>query len=124
MVLPAGMVTVSLMLPLPLALKPLAPPVAVQVTPVKAAGKVSVTVAPVTLLGPALVTTRVYVSLVPGTAVVLPSVLVICRSAWGVSVSVSVALLFPGLGSITPAGAVTVAVLLRLPVAPALMVPV
>ena len=32
---------------------------AVQVTPVRAAGKVSVTVAPVTALGPALVTTMV-----------------------------------------------------------------
>jgi hypothetical protein len=45
------------------------------------------------------------------------SVLVTARSAIGVSVSVSVALLFPVDGSVTPAGAVTVAVLLRLPVA-------
>src|SRR5215471_8860408 len=38
--------------------------------------------------------------------------------------SVSVAELLPGVGSVTPAGAVTVAVLTRLPVAPALMVSV
>ena len=37
----------------------------------------------------------------------------------GVSVSVSVAELLPGFGSLTPAGAVTVAVFDRLPVAPA-----
>src|SRR6516164_592258 len=39
------------------------------------------------------------------------------RSAWGVSVSVSVALLLPGLGSVTPAGGLTVAVLVGGPVA-------
>ena len=59
--LPTGMVTVSLILPLPLAVKPVAPPVAeaVYVSLKKLAGKVSITVAPVTLLGPALVTTMV-----------------------------------------------------------------
>ena len=62
--------------------------------------------------------------LVPGTAEVTPSVLVMDRSAWGVSVSVSLALLLTGLGSVTPAGGVTVAVLLSEPVALALMVPV
>ena len=45
------------------------------------------------------------------------SVLVTETSADGVSVSVSVALLFPGVGSVTPPGAVTVAVFDRLPVA-------
>ena len=47
---------------------PVAPPVlvAVKVAPVKLAGNVSATLAPVTLLGPALVTTTVYESLVPG----------------------------------------------------------
>src|SRR6516225_10242842 len=39
------------------------------------------------------------------------------RSAWGVRMSVSLALLLAGLGSVTPAGAVTVAVLSRVPVA-------
>src|SRR5262245_17868895 len=39
------------------------------------------------------------------------------RSAWGVSVSVSLALLLPGVGSVTPAGGLTLAVLTRVPVA-------
>ena len=53
---------------------------------------------------------------------VTPSVLVIARSALAPSVSVSVAELLPGVGSVTPAGAVTVAVLLSVPVAAAEMV--
>ena len=44
------------------------------------------------------------------------------RLALGDSVSVSDALLLPGVGSVTPAGAVTVAVLLSEPVAPAAIV--
>src|SRR5262245_47547554 len=39
------------------------------------------------------------------------------RSAWGVSASLSLALLLPGVGSVTPAGGATVAVLTRAPVA-------
>src|SRR5262249_9539148 len=54
---------------------------------------------------------------VPGTAVVVPSVLVICRSACGVSESVSVAVLSVGAGAVTPAGGVSVAVLVSVPVA-------
>src|SRR5215468_10022376 len=54
---------------------------------------------------------------VPGTADRTPSVLVMARSAWGVRVSVSVALLLAGLGSVTPGGGLTVAVLTRVPVA-------
>ena len=56
--LPAGIVRVSWMLPVPVAVNPDAPPlcVAVNVTPVKIAGKLSVIVAPLTLLGPAFVT--------------------------------------------------------------------
>ncbi len=56
-------------------------------------------------------------TLLPGITVVTPSVFVIVRSAVGLSVSVSVALLLPGVGSVTPAGAVTVAVLASVPVA-------
>jgi hypothetical protein len=41
----------------------------------------------------------------------------------GATVSVSVAELFPGVGSVTPAGTETVAVLARVPVAAALTVP-
>ncbi len=60
-VLPAGRLTVSLMLPLPLAVKPEAPPVptAVNVSLTIAAGSTSLTVAPITSLGPLLVTTIV-----------------------------------------------------------------
>ncbi len=53
-----------------------------------------------------------------------PSVFVIARSASGVSVSVSVALLLPGVGSVTPPGTVMVAVFTREPVAVADTVPV
>ena len=59
---PTGMkVTVSLMLPLPLASLPVTPaePTLVQVTPVRVAGKVSATTTLVAALGPALVTTMV-----------------------------------------------------------------
>ena len=53
----------------------------------------------------------------PGTTVVRPSVLVIETSAVGVSVSMSVAELLADVGSVTPAGADTVAVLVSEPVA-------
>src|SRR4030095_3454571 len=49
------------------------------------------------------------------------SVFVTETSAEGASVSVSVALLLPGVGSVTPPGAVTVAVLINDPVADAEM---
>src|SRR6187399_1776928 len=55
--------------------------------------------------------------LVPGMALVWPSVLVMDRSALGVSVSVSVAVLSDGSESVTPVGGLTVAVLLNEPVA-------
>src|SRR3954463_10123946 len=106
-------------------------PDAVQVPPpapthvhvqVSDAGKVSATVAPAALLGPAFEAVMVYVTEPPAVAVVTPSVLVIERSAEAPRVSLSVALLLPGVGSVTPAGAVTVAVLLRVPVAAAEMV--
>jgi hypothetical protein len=108
---PTGRLTVSLMLPEPEAVAvPPPAPTAVQVTPVRDAGKVSATVAPVALLGPALDAVIVYVTEPPGVAATTPSVLVMARSAWGVRVSLSVALLLAGSGSMTPPGAVTVAV--------------
>jgi hypothetical protein len=66
--LPTGMFTVSLMLPLPDAENPVAPPLAtaVQVSLVIDAGNVSAIVAPVATLGPALLTTIVYVVVAPG----------------------------------------------------------
>ena len=60
----------------------------------------------------------------PGTTVVLLSVLVMLRSACGVNVSVSVAVLLAGVGSVVPCGAATVAVLTSVPVADGLTVPV
>ena len=96
------------------------PPAPVQVhVQVRLAGKVSATVAPVALLGPALLAVIVYVTEPPDVAVVTPSFTVIAKSALALSVSVSVAELLPGVGSVTPAGAVTVAVLLNVPVAAA-----
>ena len=61
MPLPVGIVGVSLILPVPEAVNPEAPPVcvAVKVTPVKMAGKMSLTLAPVTSFGPRFFTTTV-----------------------------------------------------------------
>src|SRR5258706_580014 len=101
-------------------------PAAVQVPPprpahvhvqVRLAGNVSATVAPVTALGPALLPVIVYVTEPPGVAVVTPSVTVTARFALPASVSLSVAELLPGAVSVTPPGAVIVAVLLSVPVA-------
>src|SRR6185312_2453638 len=106
-------------------------PEAVQVPPpapthvhvaVSEAGKVSATVEAVAFEGPALLAVIVYVTEPPGLAWVTPSVRVTERSAVAASVSVSVAELLPGVGSVTPAGAVTVAVLEREPLADALIV--
>ena len=106
-----------MILPEPLAVQ-VPPPAPTQVqVQVKLAGNVSATVAPVALLGPALLAVIVYVTEPPGVAVATPSVTVIDRSALALSVSVSVAVLFPGVGSVTPPGAATVAVLLSVPVA-------
>ena len=116
---PAGRLAKSLMLPEPDAVQvPPPAPTHVQLQ-VRDAGKVSATVVPVALLGPALLAVMVYVVEPPGVAVVTPSVLVIARSALAPSVSLSVAELLPGVGSVTPAGAVTVEVLLNVPVAAA-----
>ena len=69
-----------------------------------------------------MLATIVYVTGVPGTSEAAPSVLVIARSVCGVSVSVSVALLLPGVGSVV--AAVIVAVLASEPVASAAMLQV
>ena len=75
------------------------------------AGRVSATVAPMALLGPALLAVIVYVADPPAVTVLTPSVLVIERSAWLNSiVSDWVAELLLGTGSVTPPGAETVAV--------------
>ena len=96
----------------------------VHVVPDKIAGTVSVTVAPVTVDGPALEATIVYVTDVPGTSPAAPSVLVIDRSAVGFNVSVSVAALFAAVGSVTPAATAAVAVFASVPVGVEAMVAV
>src|SRR3954451_422165 len=118
MLLPTGIVTVSAIAPLPLAVNPLAlpAPTAVHVAVVIPLGSGSEIVAPVTALGPAFDTTTVYTTLDPGVYVVDPSVFVTARSALLACVSVSVAELFPGVGSVVPLGAVTVAVFTSVPV--------
>src|SRR5215470_15666146 len=92
-----------------------APGAHVHVTPVRPAGTVSATLAAVTGLGPLFPATIVNVRTWPDAVVVRPSVLVTNRSAGGITVSVSVALLFPGVGSVTPGCGVTEAVLLSDP---------
>src|SRR6185295_1324621 len=120
-VTPPGAATVDVLLRLPVAAAVQVPPPApTQVhVQVNEAGKVSATEEPGALLGPALEAVIVYVTEPPGVAVVTPSVLVTARSALAANVSVSVAELLPGVGSVTPPGAATVDVLLRLPVAEA-----
>lgn len=59
----------------------------------------------------------------PGVALVCLSVLVMLKSAVGVTVVVSVLLLLEEVGSVTPVGAATVAVLVMVPVAVELTVP-
>ncbi len=106
------------MFPAPEAVQ-LPPPAPAQVqVQVSAAGKVSATVASV-LLGPAFEALIVYVVEPPAVTVVTPSVLVMPTFACAVSVSVSVAELLPGVGSVTPPAVATVAVLLSEPVAAA-----
>src|SRR4029078_10602485 len=78
-------------------------------------GIASWTGASVIVEGPLLVTTIEYWIDVPATAVPLPSVFVIDRSALGLTEVDAVAVLLAGLGSVAPAGAVTVAVLTIVP---------
>jgi hypothetical protein len=110
--------TVVLMLPLPDAgqLDP-ADAVHVHVATDNVAGNVSVMVVESAAEGPAFEATIVYVTLEPGIAVALPSVLVIDTLARRVMVVVSVAVLLAAVGSLAPPGSVTVAVFDKVPVA-------
>src|SRR5437763_607689 len=114
-----------MMLPLPLATKLVpAVPVAVQAAPPYAAGKTSLTLAATASEGPPSATLHDALPTSPGTATVLPSVFVTDRSATGVKVSVSVSLLLPEVGSLVPLATAAEAVLLSVPVAALLTVPV
>src|SRR5262249_39039093 len=86
----------------------------VQVTPVSAGGGSSMTVAPVTGLGPAFLTTIPYVRGSPGNAAVWPSDLLRDRSATSPAVTVALPESLPGFGSFT-SPAVLVAVFVRSP---------
>ena len=101
------------MLPLPDAAQ--LPPVAehVQAHETSAAGNASLVSTDATF-GPAFEAVIVYVTELPGTALVTPSVFVIETSESLINESVSVALLLPETGSLTPAGEVMLAVLARL----------
>ena len=65
----------------------------------------------------------VYVRVSSGLAIVRPSVFVIDMSTCGVNGSLSVAVLLPGVGSVTAGGTAIVAVLVRVPVAVEATVP-
>ena len=124
---PGAMFTVRLMLPMPLAPPPQVDPAVAaqdQAMRLTGVGKASLTTAPATGFGPGLLATITYRTGLPGVIVVVLSVLVIDRSACGMIVSVSVALLSAGFGSVVPIGAVTVAVLASEPVAVAASVAV
>src|SRR5438094_639741 len=100
------------MLPAPagLPVEPTPANTAVHVAPEITPGRLSVTVAPVTKLGPRLATVIVYAIGLPAVYVALPSVLVTLRSDTGAGVSVSVALLLPPTGSVVPPGTAAEAV--------------
>src|SRR6266508_5879059 len=124
---PLTRLTVVAMLPLPLAAPHAFGAVAVQVqvkpAPLSAAGSGSLTAAPVTSLGPLLVTTMVYVRGCPGTYGFGLLVLVIDRSAVMLAGFWLVAVLLVSVGSFVPLGGVTVAVLTNCPVVPLGTVP-
>ena len=116
-VLAAGMSTNSSIEPDPVAEPQTAEPVEAhdQVAPTSPAGRASTTWIPSICDGPGLVTTIVYVVEVPATMVDTPSVLVIDTSPSPLTVVVSVATLSALLGSMTPGGAATAAVLVTVP---------
>src|SRR5438046_1750665 len=91
-------------------------PTQVQVT-ASEAGKVSATVAPAASLGPAFEVGRASGRDRAAVAVVGPSVVVIARSAVAPNLTMSVAARSPGVGTVTPSVALSVAVLERVSVA-------
>ena len=117
-VLAAGMSIISLIEPKPDAALHDAAPVAaqVQLAPINAAGNESITWMRSICDGPGLVTTIVYVVEVPATIVATPSDLTIDTSPSPLTMVVSMAMLSALLGSVTPTGASTVAVLVTTPI--------
>src|SRR5260221_8712516 len=92
--------------------------------PVVPAGRVSLTTTPAgTVDGPRFLTVIVYVVEVPAVTLPTSSALLTWRSALLVTVSVSVELLLPGVGSVVPEGGATVAVLITLPLVAVTLAP-
>jgi hypothetical protein len=96
--------------------------VQVHVAPDSTPGSVSVIVVATAADGPAFDATIVYVTVEPGIAVALESVLVIATSARRVMVVVSVEVLLAGVGSVDPPGSATDTVFDNVPVAVETMV--
>src|SRR5215203_4991926 len=82
---------------------------------VKPATAGSLKTARVTSLGPLLVARMVYVVVPPALTLATPSVFVTAISTTEFTGSVSLAVLFPGVGSVVPDGGVIVAVFVTLP---------
>ena len=103
-----------------------APPLAAQVRDFfsSPAASTVTTTAPSTALAPALVTTIVYLVDPAAVTLLVPLVIVRLRSTVVPALSVSDALLFAGVGSFTPAGAVTVAMFVTLPPAAVTVAPI
>jgi hypothetical protein len=116
---PESRFTSALISPPPLVVPQLDPAEAVQVQIAfdKTEGRLSVTVASVTALGPSLVTIMVKVVCEPGAGEAVGLVLLILKSAVGIKVSVSVAELLVLFGSVMPFGGAAVAVFTSVPVA-------
>ncbi len=91
---------------------------------VRPVGVGSCTATPTAVEGPTLVTTVVNVMSLPTIAEPELAVLLTCTSAEAAMAVVSVAVSFPGTGSVVPAGGATVAVLARVPMASGATVPV
>jgi hypothetical protein len=98
----------------------LAPPPTALVTLLKVprpVGRLSANVALVAVLGPALLSTSVYVSVPPALGVAVLATLLRLRSATRPTVMVAVPVLFPGVVSVVPGGVLTVATLAIVPLA-------
>ena len=91
--------------------------VATLVTVPRPAGKLSKKLAPVAVLGPPLLITKVKLSVPPATAVFVLATLVSARSTTGVTVTATVPVLFEGVVSVAPLGTLTLAAFTSVPLA-------
>jgi hypothetical protein len=120
-VMPGGSVTVPLRVLVPMLKLPVVAPPPVALTTLamvpSPVGRVSANVALVAVLGPALVITRLKVSVPPALGVAVLAVLLMPRSATSPTVMVAVPVLLPGVVSVVPGGVLTVATLAIVPLA-------